>query len=73
MQLADSGIYTCMAHSRAGVTELNYDVQVQGTTMTLYNHVSTESYGTGKYSTVQLAMVQPIQASLSTASRTLTW
>lgn len=31
MQLADSGIYTCVARSRAGLAELNFDVQVQGT------------------------------------------
>ena len=31
VQLADSGIYTCVARSRAGLAELNFDVQVQGT------------------------------------------
>ncbi|XP_036791689.1 hemicentin-1 [Oncorhynchus mykiss] len=29
VQLADSGIYTCVARSRAGLAELNFDVQVQ--------------------------------------------
>lgn len=30
MQLSDSGLYTCVARSRAGLAELSYDVQVQG-------------------------------------------
>ncbi|XP_064793489.1 hemicentin-1-like [Oncorhynchus masou masou] len=29
VQLADSGMYTCVARSRAGLAELNFDVQVQ--------------------------------------------
>ncbi|XP_062273055.1 hemicentin-1 [Scomber scombrus] len=29
VQLSDSGVYTCVARSRAGLAELNYDVQVQ--------------------------------------------
>lgn len=31
VQLSDSGVYTCVARSRAGLAELSYDVQVQGT------------------------------------------
>lgn len=34
MQLSDSGVYTCMARSQAGLAELSYDVQVQGTITT---------------------------------------
>lgn len=34
MQLSDSGVYTCVARSRAGLAELSYDVQVQGTVIT---------------------------------------
>ncbi|XP_019908484.3 hemicentin-1 isoform X2 [Esox lucius] len=30
VKLSDSGIYTCVARSRAGLAELNYDLQVQG-------------------------------------------
>ncbi|CAB1319698.1 unnamed protein product, partial [Coregonus sp. 'balchen'] len=30
VQLSDSGVYTCVARSRAGLAELNFDVQVQG-------------------------------------------
>lgn len=33
VQLSDSGVYTCLARSRAGLAELSYDVQVQGTTI----------------------------------------
>ncbi|KAM4616042.1 hemicentin-1 [Polymixia lowei] len=29
VQLSDSGVYTCVARSRAGLAELSYDVQVQ--------------------------------------------
>ncbi|XP_034025662.1 LOW QUALITY PROTEIN: hemicentin-1 [Thalassophryne amazonica] len=29
VQLSDAGVYTCVARSRAGLAELNYDVQVQ--------------------------------------------
>uniref|UniRef100_A0A8C7CSJ9 Hemicentin-2 n=1 Tax=Oncorhynchus kisutch TaxID=8019 RepID=A0A8C7CSJ9_ONCKI len=29
VQLSDSGVYTCVARSRAGLAELNFDVQVQ--------------------------------------------
>ncbi|KAM9391508.1 hemicentin-1 [Pholidichthys leucotaenia] len=29
VQLSDSGVYTCIARSRAGLAELSYDVQVQ--------------------------------------------
>ncbi|XP_013862624.1 hemicentin-1 isoform X1 [Austrofundulus limnaeus] len=29
VQLSDSGVYTCVARSQAGLAELNYDVQVQ--------------------------------------------
>ncbi|TWW61140.1 Hemicentin-1 [Takifugu flavidus] len=29
VQLSDSGVYTCMARSQAGLAELSYDVQVQ--------------------------------------------
>ncbi|XP_055017752.1 hemicentin-1 [Boleophthalmus pectinirostris] len=29
VQLSDSGVYTCLARSRAGLAELSYDVQVQ--------------------------------------------
>lgn len=31
VQQSDSGVYTCVARSRAGLAELSYDVQVQGT------------------------------------------
>lgn len=34
VQLSDSGVYTCVARSRAGLAELSYDVQVQGTITT---------------------------------------
>lgn len=34
MQLSDSGVYTCLARSRAGLAELSYDVQVQGAIIT---------------------------------------
>lgn len=37
VQLSDSGVYTCVARSRAGVAEITYDVQVQGTIIT--NHL----------------------------------
>lgn len=38
VQLSDSGVYTCVARSRAGLAELSYDVQVQGTiTRTYYS------------------------------------
>jgi len=30
VQLSDSGVYTCVARSKAGLAELSYDVQVQG-------------------------------------------
>lgn len=35
MQLSDSGVYTCVARSQAGLAELTYEVQVQGTIVTL--------------------------------------
>ncbi len=31
VQLSDSGIYTCVASSRAGSADLNFDLHVQGT------------------------------------------
>lgn len=31
VQLSDSGVYTCLARSQAGLAELSYNVQVQGT------------------------------------------
>lgn len=37
MQLSDSGVYTCVARSQAGLAELSYDVQVQGTIMALHH------------------------------------
>lgn len=37
VQLSDSGVYTCMARSQAGLAELSYDVQVQGTGMTVHH------------------------------------
>lgn len=37
VQLSDSGVYTCVARSQAGLTELSYDVQVQGTIVTLHH------------------------------------
>lgn len=37
MQLSDSGVYTCVARSQAGLAELSYDVQVQGTIPTVDN------------------------------------
>lgn len=36
VQLSDSGVYTCVARSRAGLAELSYDVQVQGTDITYH-------------------------------------
>lgn len=40
MQLSDSGVYTCVARSQAGLAELTYEVQVQGTTETYYHLIS---------------------------------
>lgn len=40
VQLSDSGVYTCVARSQAGLAELSYDVQVQGTVMTLHHFLS---------------------------------
>lgn len=37
MQLSDSGVYTCIARSQAGLAELSYDVQVQGTVVTWHH------------------------------------
>lgn len=37
MQLSDSGVYTCLARSQAGLAELSYDVQVQGTILALHH------------------------------------
>lgn len=44
MQLSDSGVYTCVARSQAGLAELSYDVQVQGTIPTVDN-MKTERAG----------------------------
>lgn len=40
VQLSDSGIYTCVARSRAGLAELNFDLQVQGTSGTLFKLIT---------------------------------
>lgn len=42
VQLSDSGVYTCVARSRAGLAELSYDVQVQGIIITYHLLIFTE-------------------------------
>lgn len=44
VQLSDSGVYTCVARSRAGLAKLNFDVQVQGTN--LYSPPPFDEYTT---------------------------
>lgn len=43
MQLSDSGLYTCVARSPAGLAQLSYDVQVQGTVVTRHVDVTVQT------------------------------
>lgn len=58
VQLSDSGVYTCVARSQAGLAELSYNVQVQGTIPTVDN-MKTEHAGSVGFHTLCLWSAVP--------------